>query len=97
MLKNGCGGVSKGSPLSLHLGELVVYVRDRKLGDVAQGRDHRTARNIEVVWITSELETGCEGTIRIKVSVEIPNVRAKNTKKWEQLLSWMGMQGAKCN
>jgi Na+-transporting NADH:ubiquinone oxidoreductase subunit NqrC len=38
------GGVREGGSLSLHLGELVVCVRDSKLSKVAQGIDHCAAR-----------------------------------------------------
>jgi hypothetical protein len=89
MLKHGSGGVCKGSPLSLHVGELAVYVRGRKVGGVAQGRDHGTARNIKVVWIAIELDGGSEGTIRVKVSVQVPDVGGNKIKSGNNcFLGW---------
>jgi hypothetical protein len=71
MLKHCRGGVREDGLLSLHLGELVVCVRGRKLSGVAQGRDHCAASNIKVVWMTIELDGGHEGTIIVQAGVQV--------------------------
>jgi hypothetical protein len=50
------------------------------LGGVARRRDHGTTRNIEVAWITIEPDGGPEGTIMVKLSVQVPDV-GENKRK----------------
>jgi hypothetical protein len=61
---DGCG-VREGSPLSLHLCELVISVRGRKLGCVSRRGDHAAANNIKVVRITFGLDGGPECMSRV--------------------------------
>jgi hypothetical protein len=74
MLKHGGGGVGESSPMSFHFGELVVGVRGRELGSVAQRGDHGAAtNNINVVRIKIELYGGPESTSMEQSRVQIPD------------------------
>jgi hypothetical protein len=89
MLDHGGGRVGEGIPLSLHLSELVMGARGRKLGGVSQRRDHGAASNIKVVRITVELDGGHKSTSTVHARVQAFDVGENRRKSGNNcFLGW---------